>query len=417
MSESTRRDMIAQSAAVLAGLAALGIPEWAWAAQAGEEVVTLTDYTDAFRILASEATPRVRCVDLRSLTSWTTPTDEHYAFAQTTSPEVDAATYRLRVGGFVKRPLEFTLDQLQARRDRRDEAVTLECSGNSTRANRMAGLLSNGVWTGVGLKSILEEAGLTPEAREVLFLGLDMEKEKKFQAGNREFSAPHGRALHLLDALHPDTLLAFALNGQPIPRDQGFPVRLLVPGWYGMTQVKWLGRIEVLDRRYEGQHQVRNYLSLRSVATPDGPMWIDTSISKNRLKSIVARVTRTRRGADWQYRIAGPAWGGQTPITAVECRRGRRTVAGGHDRSAAGRGRAPAEPREVRLGALVVHHRQPDARHAHRRVARHRRAGEGAADQGRARCRNRERPRRQLAVDARDPRRRLNPASARNQRT
>jgi len=218
----------------------------------------------------------------------------------------------------VKTPIKFTLDQLKARRDRRDEAVTLECSGNSTRPNRMAGLLSNGVWTGVGLKSILEEAGLTAEAREVLFLGLDMEKEKKFQAGNREYAAPHGRAIHLLDALHPDTMLAFALNGQAIPRDQGFPVRLLVPGWYGMTQVKWLGRIEVLDRRYEGQHQVRNYLSLRSVATPDGPMWIDTSISKNRLKSIVARVTRTKRGADWQYRIAGPAWGGQTPIKAVE---------------------------------------------------------------------------------------------------
>lgn len=318
MSESTRREMIAQSAAGLAWLASLGIPDAAWARQGGEEPVTLTDYTDAFRIMASEATPRVRCVDLRQLTTWATPNDEHYAFGQTTSPEVDAATYRLRVGGFVKTPLEFTLDQLKARRDRRDEAVTLECSGNSTRPNRMAGLLSNGVWTGVGLKSILEEAGLTHEAREVLFLGLDLEKEKKFQAGNREYAAPHGRAIHLLDALHPDTMLAFALNGQPIPRDQGFPVRLLVPGWYGMTQVKWLGRIEVLDRRYEGQHQVRNYLSLRSVATPDGPMWLDTSISKNRLKSIVARVTRTMRGTDWQYRIAGPAWGGQTPIKAVE---------------------------------------------------------------------------------------------------
>lgn len=318
MSESTRRVMMAQSAAGLAWLASLGIPESAWAFQGGEEMVALTDYTDAFRIEASAAEPRVRCVDLRTLTSWTTPNADHYAFAQKTSPEVDAASYKLRVGGFVTRPLEFTLDQLRARADRRDEAVTLECSGNSTRPNRMAGLLSNGVWTGVGLKSILDEAGLAPEAREVLFLGLDMETEKKFQAGNREYTAPHGRAIHLLDALHPDTMLAFALNGQPIPRDQGFPVRLLVPGWYGMTQVKWLGRIEVLDRRYEGQHQVRNYLSLRAIETADGPMWIDTSISKNRLKSIVARVTRTRQGAGWQYRIAGPAWGGSAPIKAVE---------------------------------------------------------------------------------------------------
>ena len=214
--------------------------------------------------------------------------------------------------------MELTLDQLKARRDRRDEAVTLECSGNSTRPQRMSGLLSNGVWTGVGLKSLLEECGVKPEAREVLFLGLDRQSEKKFQAGNREYEAPHGRAISLIDALAPDTMLAFALNGQPIPAEQGFPVRLLVPGWYGMTQIKWLGRIEVLDRRYEGQHQVRNYLSLRSVPSPDGPMWLDTSISKNRLKSIVARVTRRRHDGQWIYRIAGPAWGGQVPITAVE---------------------------------------------------------------------------------------------------
>ncbi len=315
---STRREMIARTGSALAWLSALGIPEFAWARQDGEELVTLTDYTNSFQIEASETTPRVRCVDLRTLTTWVTPNDQHYAFAQTRSPEVDAATYRLRVSGFVEKPLEFTLEQLQARKDRRDEAVTLECSGNSTRPNRMAGLLSNGVWTGVGLKSLLDEAGVKPEAREVLFLGLDMEREKKFQAGNREYQAPHGRSVHLLDALHPDTMLAFALNGQPIPRDQGFPVRLLVPGWYGMTQVKWLGRIEVLDRRYEGQHQVRNYLSLRSVETPDGPLWIDTSISKTRLKSLVARITRRRDGAGWQYRISGPAWGGQAPITAVE---------------------------------------------------------------------------------------------------
>lgn len=318
MSQSTRREMIAQSAAGLAWLASLGIPESAWALQDGEELVTLTDYTSSFQIEASESTPRVRCVDLRQLTSWVTPNADHYAFAQTRSPEVDPASYRLRIGGFVNKPLEFTLDQLKARKDKRDEGVTLECSGNSTRPNRMAGLLSNGVWTGVGLKSILEEAGVKPEAREVLFLGLDIEKEKKFQAGNREYTAPHGRAIYLADALHPDTMLAFALNGQPIPRDQGFPVRLLVPGWYGMTQVKWLGRIEVLDRRYEGQHQVRNYLSLRAIDTPDGPTYIDTSISKNRLKSIVARVTRHKRDGDLVYKISGPAWGGQVPVKTVE---------------------------------------------------------------------------------------------------
>lgn len=314
----TRRDLITRTAAGTAWLAAIGLPEALWALQPDDELVTFTDYTDEFRIWAQEANPRVRCVDLRLLTSWTTPNDQHYTFNQTTRVDADAAAFRLHVSGVVERPRTFTLDELKARRDRRDEPVTLECSGNSTRPQRMAGLLSNGVWTGVGLKSILEECGLRPEAREVVFLGLDMEKEKKFQAGNREYEAPHGRALFVQDALHPDTMLAFALNGQPLPAEQGFPLRLIIPGWYGMTQVKWLSRIHVLDRRYEGQHQVRNYLSLRSAQTPGGPVWLDTSISRNRLKSLVARVTRRRVGGRWQYTASGVAWGGQEPIAGVD---------------------------------------------------------------------------------------------------
>ena len=236
----------------------------------------------------------------------------------------------------------------------------------------MCGLLSNGVWTGVGLKSLLEEAGVKPEAREVLFLGLDMEKEKKFQAGNREYEAPHGRAIHLLDALHPDTMLAFALNGQPIPREQGFPVRLLVPGWYGMTQVKWLGRIEVLDRRYEGQHQVRNYLSLRSV--PDArradvdrhvdleePAEVDRgardpAAARRRSHLQDQRPGLGRTGADQ----GGRSVGRRRRVAARHARRAPRSTL---RRGCCGRG----------LGA------QPGARHAHAGVAGHRRQWQGAA--------------------------------------
>jgi DMSO/TMAO reductase YedYZ molybdopterin-dependent catalytic subunit len=314
----TRRDLLARAAAGTAWLAALGVPDALWAQQPGEEPVTFTDYTDDFRIWASEANPRVRCVDLRQLTTWTTPNDAHYTFNQTTRVDADAAAFRLHVSGAVSRPRAYTLAELQARPDRRDEAVTLECSGNSTRPQRMGGLLSNGVWTGIGLKAILEECGVTSEAREVVCLGLDMEREKKFQAGNREYEAPHGRAIFLQEALHPDTMLAFALNGQPLPAEQGFPLRLIVPGWYGMTQVKWLSRIHVLDRRYEGQHQVRNYLSLRNVKTPEGDLWLDTSISRNRLKSVVARCTRVKRGGGWRYTVSGVAWGGQVPIAGVD---------------------------------------------------------------------------------------------------
>jgi DMSO/TMAO reductase YedYZ molybdopterin-dependent catalytic subunit len=313
-----RRDVLRRGALASAWLVSLGIPESVWALQDGEELVTFTDYTADFKVEASPANTRVRCFDLRRLTTWATPNDEFYAFHQTTTQHVDASTFRLKVSGFVDKPREFTLDEIKARPDRRELPVTLECSGNSTRPTRMSGLLSNGVWTGVGLASVLKECGLKAEAREVVFLGLDMEKEKKAAAGNQEFETPHGRSIYVQDALNPEPMLAFSLNGQPLPAEQGFPLRLILPGWYGMTQIKWLGRIHVLDRRYEGQHMTRNYLAVRTVDTADGPMWLDTSISKTHMKSVVARVTRRRIGNESEFRIAGPAWGGQVAIAHVD---------------------------------------------------------------------------------------------------
>lgn len=313
-----RRELLTRAAWTTASLAALGIPENMWALQNGEELVPFTDYTDQFKVETQPRNPRVRCYDLRRLTTWATPNDEFYAFHQTEAPTVDPATFRLRIAGLVDRPREFTLSELQRRTDRRDEAVTLECSGNSPRPQRMNGLLSNGVWTGVGLASILKECGVKPEAREVVFLGADMEKEKKWQAGNEEYVTPHGRSIYVQDAMNPEALLAFSLNGQPLPKDQGFPLRLILPGWYGMTQIKWLSRIQVIDRRYEGQHMARNYLSLRSVEAPEGTIWLDTSISKTNMKSAVARVTRRQAGSGWEYRISGAAWGGQVPIKSVD---------------------------------------------------------------------------------------------------
>ncbi len=313
----TRRQMLQQSAMALA---ALGIPESAWALQEGEEAVTFTDYTDQFKIEFSQKGPRVRCFDLRTLTNWTTPPEQFYAFAQGETQKVDPAAWRLRVDGFVERPREFTLDDLRKRADKREEAVTLECSGNSTRPNRMSGLLSNAVWSGAGLGSILKECGVKPEAREVVFFGADMETEAKPAAGGKEYATPHGRSMYIQDALDPEAFLAFDMNGKPLPPDQGFPLRLIRPGWYGMTQVKWLSLIYVLDRRYEGQHMVRNYLSLRSIHTAQGEIWLDTSISRTRLKSVVARVARRKAGNGYEYRISGPAWGGSIPIGKVEVR-------------------------------------------------------------------------------------------------
>src|SRR5215831_10102011 len=311
----TRREWLAGGAAALA---ALGIPQRLWALQADEELVDFADYTAEFKVEAQASNPRVRCFDLRRLTSWVTPEEQFYTFNQTEVMHLDAARWRLRVDGFVDHPKEFTLDDLKKRTDKRQEAVTLECSGNATRPTRMSGLLSNAVWSGVGLASILKECGVKPEAREAVFIGLDQEKEKKFQAGNAEYAAGHARSVYVQDALSPEAMLAYEMNGKPLPPEQGFPVRVILPGWYGMTQVKWLGRIHLLDRRYEGQHMDRNYLSLRSVDGPEGAVWLDTSISKNNLKSVVARVTRRRVAGAYEYTISGVAWGGQVAIDKIE---------------------------------------------------------------------------------------------------
>jgi DMSO/TMAO reductase YedYZ molybdopterin-dependent catalytic subunit len=184
----------------------------------------------------------------------------------------------------------------------------------------MNGLVSNAVWTGVGLARLLNECGVKSEAREIVFLGADTEKEKKWQAADQEFISPHGRSIHVEDALSAEPLLAFEMNSSPLPAEHGFPLRLILPGWYGMSQVKWLTRIEVLDRRYEGRHMARNYHSLHALQTPDGTLWLDASISKNRLKAVVARVTRRRAKDGFRHRVLGAAWGGKSKIERVQLR-------------------------------------------------------------------------------------------------
>ena len=292
----------------------------AWALADDEQIVPFADYSDEFRVEAQAENPRVKCLDLRRLNSWKTTNEEFFTFHQSSTPKVDASNWRLTVGGFVERAAEFTLEDLKGRRDRRDAGTALECAGNTGHPQLMNGLVSNAVWTGVSLAPLLKECGVKPEAREIVFLGADTEKEKKWQAGDQEFISPHGRSIYVQDAISPEPLLAFEMNGSPLPAEHGFPLRLILPGWYGMSQVKWLTRIEVIDRRYEGRHMARNYHSLRALQSPEGTLWLDSSISKNRLKSAVARVTRGRVGDKFLYRISGAAWGGKSRVEKVQVR-------------------------------------------------------------------------------------------------
>lgn len=295
-----------------------GIPVSALALADDEEPIPFSDYGPEFKVEAQADNPRVKCFDLRGLNSWTTPASDFFAFHQTQTVRADGGPWRLRIGGLVRRPTEFSLQDLLNRGDRHDLPVTIECSGNFGDARIMNGLVSNGVWTGVSLAAILRECGVEPSAREVVFLGMDSEQERKWEAGNESYPSPHGRSIFVQDAQAPGNLLAFGMNGQPLTAEHGFPLRLILPGWYGMAHVKWLTRIEVIDRRYEGPHMARNYQSLRAIKSAGETLWLDTSISRNNLKSVIARVARRRTGARYEYKIMGAAWGGPDSIKTVE---------------------------------------------------------------------------------------------------
>ncbi|MPY86489.1 MAG: molybdopterin-dependent oxidoreductase [Luteitalea sp.] len=282
-------------------------------AHVGDEPIAFVDYEPGFRVDVQPAGPRVKSFDLRTLTGWQTPVEDFFTFHHTKpAVDVDLSQWRLEVSGSVARPRTFTYADLSGFAARQ-VAATIECSGNTGHPRIMNGLVSNAVWTGPALAPLLRECGVLPEAREVVFFGADIEREQKWAVGDRELAAPHGRSIFIEDALEGGAILAMHVNGQPLPPDHGHPLRVILPGWYGMTQVKWLNRIVVLDRRYEGRHMARNYHSIRNAP---GGLVMETSISRNKLKSVVARVRRI--GAS--CRISGAAWGGRNAIERVEVR-------------------------------------------------------------------------------------------------
>src|SRR5262245_28495426 len=163
-----------------------------------EELIDFTDMS-SFQAEYRAADPRVRFFDLRRLTSPLTPADEFYTFHQTKTVQVDPDSWRLQVGGFVDKPREFTLNEIKNRSDRREQPGRLGFVGNGQGPER-SGLVSTGLWTGVGLRSILNECGIQPQAREVAFLGSDVERL------SADYVARHGRSIYIPDALQPDAM-------------------------------------------------------------------------------------------------------------------------------------------------------------------------------------------------------------------
>jgi DMSO/TMAO reductase YedYZ molybdopterin-dependent catalytic subunit len=263
------------------------------------------------------STARSRILDIRKIDGLITPKDQFFAVQHFGRPEVDPSAYRLKITGMVKEPATFSLADLRAMRPT-ELTAGFECSGNSGRS--VQGLSSNGRWTGVPLSKLLKQAGVHSRAREVVFFGTDRGVEDiVFRQQTFKLEQQFGRSMTLENALKPDLLLAYALNGEPLTREQGFPVRLIVPGWYGVANVKWLAEVHLQQDRYLGNYQARWYRSLRGEGgsgeeSDPQVQWVETEVTRMRLKSVIARVRKT--GAS--YQVFGFVLNDGTPLKSVE---------------------------------------------------------------------------------------------------
>jgi DMSO/TMAO reductase YedYZ molybdopterin-dependent catalytic subunit len=310
----SRRSLI-QGGALFAGAATIGLwePTLPGLAQ-DEQVIPWTDIPANFNPNPQRGG---RSLDTRTLQKATfiTPTEEFYLVQHYGQPQVDPATYTLRITGLVNKPIELTLDQLK-RRQRTEIVAGFECGGNSNAlVNRLCG---NARWAGTSLNALLREAGLRPHAREIVFFGADkgMENVTHGRGGPHQVEQNFGRSMSTDDAARQEILIAWDMNGSPLTPTHGAPVRLIVPGWYGVANVKWLNRIHVQDTRFMGRFMSRDYVTLAGQKSGDDVLWNENSVSRMRIKSMVARISRSGN----RYTALGFVLNDGTPLKSVELR-------------------------------------------------------------------------------------------------
>jgi DMSO/TMAO reductase YedYZ molybdopterin-dependent catalytic subunit len=310
MKQSTRREVLKGSLAV-AGLSVFGIPEWAFPALAETEaLVPFTDIPENFPLVTA---PDRRIIDIRKIDGPFTPKDQFFTTQHYGHPKVDMATFRLKISGLVDRPASLSIDEL--RRMHGGELVAgFECSGNR---RPLQGLSGNGRWAGVPLRAVLDHAGVKSQAREFVFFGADHgEEEVEFRTNKYKVEQQFGRSLSREKALSREPFLAYALNGEPLTVHQGSPLRLIVPGWYGVANVKWLSEIHVQEEQYLGKFQARWYRTLKGEMIDGELKWTETAVTHMQLKSFIARVTRDGS----RLKVLGVVLNDGTPLKSVEVR-------------------------------------------------------------------------------------------------
>jgi DMSO/TMAO reductase YedYZ molybdopterin-dependent catalytic subunit len=231
-------------------------------------------------------------------------------------PEINLHQWRLELSGLVSNPRQWTYEEL-CDKPERSVFATVECAGNgrSFLQEKVAGVqwgagaIGHCEWTGVPLRVLLEECGLRPEVTEVLFQGADCGSES-----DHPEPMNFARSLPIEKAMHPDTLLALRMNGDTLEPIHGFPVRLFVPGWYGVASVKWLTNMTAIDHAFRGYFQSKKYTYKQRTANGletvvVGPM---------RVKSEIIRPAMDEALGVGTNRIFGVAWAGEEPVASVE---------------------------------------------------------------------------------------------------
>src|SRR5256886_7056652 len=254
-----------------------------------------------------------------ALESFVTPNERFYIRCHFPIPKINERDWRLRVGGKVARPFEVTMDDLR-QMPTQTITATLECAGNSRvflvpkvkGVQWELGAVGNAEWRGVRLRELLQRAEMANNAREIILEGADNGTiaEAPRPPGKINFA----RSLPVEKAMD-DVLLAFAMNGEPLSAAHGFPLRAIVPGWYGMASIKWLQRIIVTERPFHGYYQTVDYAFWQrddagAALVPITEMQVKAAIARPGIKEVIA--------AGENYRVAGAAWTGSGEIVKVE---------------------------------------------------------------------------------------------------
>jgi sulfane dehydrogenase subunit SoxC len=261
---------------------------------------------------------RNRGMPLEGLRYPVTPTGMHYLLIHFDIPDVDVNAWRLEVQGLVARPLRLALKDVQAR-PAVTVPVTMECAGNgrallSPRSIGQPWLveaIGTAEWTGTPLRGVLEDAGVDDRAVEIVFTALDRGVQ------GDEVQA-YQRSLGVVDAKRDEVLLAWAMNGAPLEPQHGFPLRLLVPGWYGMASVKWLTRIEAVAEPFLGYQMERAYQDRPARDAPGERVTILRPRALLIPPGIPDFLTRTRLVEAGTVSLAGRAWAGRRGVARVD---------------------------------------------------------------------------------------------------